>query len=222
MRPIPGTPTSWSFTNQSAPSGPTVMSSGQYRPHCTSAVSGSANSLIWPVVVIRPTLLALRSVNQSAPSGPATIPVGSLCAVSAYSVYCPLVLIRPMWAPFRRVNHRAPSGPAATKAGGSDALPCSGNACVVPLGEILTRLSGLLSSMYQTAPSGPAVAWAGIGLAPGSWNVVNLGDEAVGAGVGVGDGEADGSAVGVAVGVATGVLEGVAAGVVGRCPAFSS
>src|SRR5262249_11201982 len=42
---------------------------------------GSENSVIVPPVVMRPIFLASISVNQSAPSGPATIPRGLLAEV---------------------------------------------------------------------------------------------------------------------------------------------
>ena len=56
--------------NQSAPSGPAVMPSGD-----ANANSGG-NSVTVPAVVIRPTRLPSSSVNHSAPSGPAAIDDG--------------------------------------------------------------------------------------------------------------------------------------------------
>ena len=55
--------------NQSAPSGPGVMSTG-LRPVT------SGNWLITPDVEIRPMAWASVSVNQSAPSGPAAMSSG--------------------------------------------------------------------------------------------------------------------------------------------------
>jgi hypothetical protein len=50
--------------------------------------------------VILPTLLALPSVNQSAPSGPAVIPKGALPEVGIeYSVTVPAVVTRPILLP---------------------------------------------------------------------------------------------------------------------------
>jgi hypothetical protein len=61
-----------------------------------------------PAVVIRPILLASASVNQSAPSEPATIPEGPLAAVGIVnSVIVPLVVIRPILLPAYSVNQRS-------------------------------------------------------------------------------------------------------------------
>ena len=74
MRPILLPPDS---VNQSAPSGPTVMSAAK-----ASGV-GIGYSVILPLVVMRPIRLPRISVNQSAPSGPATIVVGKAPAVGS-------------------------------------------------------------------------------------------------------------------------------------------
>lgn len=66
-----------------------------------------------PAVVIRPTARPSLSVNQSAPSGPAVIPIGWLFAVgTGYSVITPAVVIRPILLAVFSVNQSAPSGPA--------------------------------------------------------------------------------------------------------------
>ena len=74
-------PTLWGIVNHRAPSTPTAMFKGELIP------AGSANSVITPAVVIRPILAPVYSVNQIAPSGPVTIPIGPLLAVgTVYSV----------------------------------------------------------------------------------------------------------------------------------------
>src|SRR5207245_403101 len=73
----------------------------------------------WPgPVVRRPILLPCRSVNQSAPSGPAATNNGSLRTVgTGNSLMLPAVVIRPILLPFNSVNQSAPSGPATIPAG---------------------------------------------------------------------------------------------------------
>ena len=56
--------------NQSAPSGPVVISFGALNG------VGVGYSVIVPSVVIRPILWPFSSVNQSAPSGPTVMPAG--------------------------------------------------------------------------------------------------------------------------------------------------
>lgn len=70
-------------------------------------------SVSCPSVVMRPTLFARSSVNQSAPSGPAMIRFGKAPAASWYSVKCPSSVIRPTFAAARPRNQIAPSGPSA-------------------------------------------------------------------------------------------------------------
>ena len=67
MRPIllPGV-----SVNQRLPSGPAVMSSGEWLP------AGVGNSVTAPEGVIRP-ILPSDSANQRLPSGPGAIPSGS-------------------------------------------------------------------------------------------------------------------------------------------------
>ena len=69
MRPMaPG----FAFSvNQRLPSGPLSMSCGLLLP-----LIPLENSVIAPLVVMRPIRPASASVNQSAPSGPLAIPVG--------------------------------------------------------------------------------------------------------------------------------------------------
>jgi hypothetical protein len=74
---------------------------------------GIGNSVMVPVVVIRPIWLPLCSVNHSAPSGPAVMPKSPLLAVGIVnSVMVPVVVIRPILLLLKSENHNAPSGPA--------------------------------------------------------------------------------------------------------------
>ena len=108
--------------------------------------------IVVPEVVIRPILPV--SVNQSAPSGPETIPCGSVPGVgSGYSVITPDVVIRPMALPapvvlLDSVNQRAPSGPLAipTAAVGGE------YSVITP--AVVTR--PMPPKVNQSAPSGPA------------------------------------------------------------------
>src|SRR5262249_57739096 len=76
-----------------------------------------------PPVVMRPILLALYSVNHSAPSGPAAIPaVQAHPVATGYSVIIgfagvAFVGIRPILLALYSVNHSAPSGPTAILSG---------------------------------------------------------------------------------------------------------
>src|SRR5437016_3709328 len=84
-----------------------------------------------PLLVIRPmepgphTVVAPAAVvhelellvNHSAPSGPATIPVGSVMLGSVKLFTTPRVVIRPMELWSRLANHKAPSGPGAIPSG---------------------------------------------------------------------------------------------------------
>src|SRR6266567_3173634 len=100
--------------NHRAPSGPGVI------PHGSLLAVGIGNSVMAPVVVMRPILLppVPDSVNHRAPSGPDVMPKGSLPAVGRKnSVMVPAVVIRPILLPCTSVNHSAPSGPAAISMG---------------------------------------------------------------------------------------------------------
>src|ERR1700722_20016406 len=87
----------------SLPSGPGAI------PHGLPPEVEIANSVIVPLVVIRPILLTLFSVNQRLPSGPATMSSGSLLGVGiANSAMPPTVVMRPiLFAPGSR-NHKFP------------------------------------------------------------------------------------------------------------------
>jgi hypothetical protein len=79
---------------------------------------GTRYSLIAPAVVIRPILLPLASVNQSAPSGPAVMLSNPLDDVgTGYSLSAPAVVIRPILLPKYSGNQSAPSGPATMLSG---------------------------------------------------------------------------------------------------------
>jgi hypothetical protein len=71
-----------------------------------------------PSGVIRPIWSTACSVNQTAPSGPAVIPSGSLPGVGMpYSWTAPSMVMRPMWLLPGSVNQRAPSGPVVIRSG---------------------------------------------------------------------------------------------------------
>ena len=117
MRPIWAVPAA---VNHSAPSGPTVMSSGSLllpRP-------GSRNSLVTtPAVVMRPmapVAALFASVNHNAPSGPVTMFTGAAPAVMP--ALNSLIVVRVELAlatrsTFVSVNQRLPSGPTV--------MPCT-------------------------------------------------------------------------------------------------
>ena len=74
----------------------------------------AGNSLILPVagsiLPILPLLPDPASVNQTAPSGPVTMPRGALPGASGYSVMEPEGVIFPMKSPKPSVNQMFPSG----------------------------------------------------------------------------------------------------------------
>jgi len=81
-------------------------------------VVGTGNSLNVPVVVMRPMLLPLDSVNQSALSGPEVIALGPDEEVGmGNSVMLPFVVMRPILLVLSSVNQRALSGPVMMPAG---------------------------------------------------------------------------------------------------------
>src|SRR5207244_1308295 len=75
--------------NHKFPSTPTVMQNGW------APTNERPNSVMTPAVVIRPIGPA-ASVNQSAPSGPLTIPRSCTFPVKTNSVMAPVVVIRPI------------------------------------------------------------------------------------------------------------------------------
>ena len=69
-------------------------------------------SVMLPCKSLRPILFPVLSVNQSAESGPATMPIAVAFAVGiGYSVMSPASVIRPILLPRLSVNHIARSGP---------------------------------------------------------------------------------------------------------------
>src|ERR1051326_4071937 len=78
--------------NQSAPSGPEVMSSNGGPPKLTG---GTGYSVMTPAMVIRPILSTFDSVNQSAPSDPAVMPKAPLEGVGMG--YCVKDCAQPAW-----------------------------------------------------------------------------------------------------------------------------
>src|SRR5215469_11696081 len=98
--------------NQTLPSDPTATEVG-----LLFAV-GTANSVIDPSSVIRPSLLPRVSANQIDPSGPGVRPSGALSAVGiGYSVTKPVTVMRPIAPASPSVNHMAPSAAATISFG---------------------------------------------------------------------------------------------------------
>src|SRR2546430_1940861 len=104
----------------------------------------TANSVMSPVGVIRPTLLPQDSVNQRLPSGPAVMPSGLLLPLGGQlrlggrgnSVITPAGVSRPKLLPPFSVNQRLPSGPTVMLSGPlSDVgLESGGNSVITPAG----------------------------------------------------------------------------------------
>src|SRR5215469_3146822 len=145
MRPI------WpASVNHRLPSGPTVMNWGAVAP------LGRGNSVMLPLVVMRPILPAVFSVNHRLPSGPAVIPKGPLLFVLMRKyVMVPLVVMRPIWPVSPSVNQRLPSGPDVMKKG----VLGTGNVVTVPAAQAgatlrLTRPAQLHRAMSRTARRG--------------------------------------------------------------------
>ncbi len=90
--------------------GPAVIATG-----VLPAVSG--NSLTVPLVVIRPMLLLVGSVNQRLPSDPAVMALAGPAGGVASSVIAPVSGTSVSIVPARSVNHMLPSGPGAMSIG---------------------------------------------------------------------------------------------------------
>src|SRR5260370_24014596 len=85
-----------------------------------------------PLVVIRPMLFPVSSVNHRLPSGPVVMPPGSLGVVGIGNwVIAPLVVIRPILFPEDSVNQTLPSGPRVMPKGALLGAG-SGNSVMVP------------------------------------------------------------------------------------------
>lgn len=115
------------------------------------------NSIIAPVVVIRP-ILPRKYVNHSAPSGPVVIPP-LFSGEIVNSVIAPVVVIRPTLPPTPSVNHKAPSGPVVMPSGPGGpgsliSISCKFSAvAVIGMRPILFDVN----SVNHSAPSGPVV-----------------------------------------------------------------
>ncbi len=103
---------------------------------------GSGYSVIWPLVVMRPILLPLVSVNHRLLSGPTVMPCGLPPLGSGYSVNWPVVEMRAILLPSISVNQLAPSGPLTMSPGKLSAV-------------------GILNSLI-----GPDAAWAMVPCRP--------------------------------------------------------
>jgi hypothetical protein len=128
-----------------------------------------------PAVVIRP--IATKSVNHSAPSGPAVMLVGILPLANppllgvipgngtGYSVTTPVVVIRPILLATPSVNHSAPSGPVVISSpitlviSKADTLLGRGYSVMTP--AVVIRPIRGAASVNQSAPSGPTVIAVG-------------------------------------------------------------
>ncbi len=206
IRPIlPGTP-----VNQSAPSGPTVIAvrvaSVPAVPGADptgGGISGTANSVTTPDVVIRP-ISPGTPVNHKAPSGPAVIPVavagvlavpgddpaGGGTAGRGYSVTTPAVVIRPI-SPGMPVNQSAPSGPVVIAVGWGvvAAVPAGDPAGGGTEGKAnwVTTPAGVMPPIWpdafsanQRLPSEPVVIPSGCTISTrGIWKFVTVRDSRV-------------------------------------------
>src|SRR5712692_9160045 len=90
-------------------------------------------SVIAPVVVMRPTTLAVPT-NHRFPSGPAVMPAGPVEMGRGNWVVTPAVVILQMLLPLPSLNQRLPSGPVVMPIG-CDA-PGTGNSVITPAGVI--------------------------------------------------------------------------------------
>src|SRR4051795_9499657 len=104
---------------------------------------------------MRPILLPVASVNQSAASGPETVPVGRLSGVGTVnSRTLPFVLMRPILLPLSSANHSAPSGPGVICAGALSLVGIS-NSRTLPFVEMRPILLAPYS-VNHIAWSGPS------------------------------------------------------------------
>jgi hypothetical protein len=136
--------------NQSAPSGPAVMSTWASPPP-------SENRVTAPVVVMRP--IWPSAVNHRAPSAPVVIPRSMPGAATGNIVMAPPVVMRPILGGKFAVNHRAPSGPRAMSAGGT-LVDGSGKPVTVPavvIRPIAPVLRLAVEAVNHRAASGPSV-----------------------------------------------------------------
>ncbi len=110
-----------------------------------------------PAGVIRPTLLAVNSVNHKLPSGPAAIHEGELPGEmpAENSVTTPAGVIRATRLPSGSATHRLPSGPAAIPRGPLPGVMPAENSVTTPAGVIRPTRSAPRSVNHRL-PSGPA------------------------------------------------------------------
>src|SRR6266700_1201142 len=158
----------WSSVNPRLPAGPAVM------PRGWLLAVGMWNSVIWPLVVMRPILFALTllSVNQRLPSGPAVMPKGLLSPVGMENspVTTPAGVMRPMLFEPSSANQRLPSGPAVMPKG-LELVGGMGNSVMKPAG-VMRPILFPEYSVNQRLPSGPAVMPRGKVEAVGMGNSV--------------------------------------------------
>ena len=113
---------------------------------------------------IRPILLAVlaNSVNQSAPSGPVTMSLGSLAGCGTVkAVKPPQVVSRPIRLPSSSVSHSAPSGPNVMPDG---LAPVGNSASLAPLSEICSTV--LVKCFVNQSEAPEAAIPAGSVLGP--------------------------------------------------------
>src|ERR1700694_464621 len=160
-------PLAFPTVNQTLPNGPLATP-------CATAprlAVCSVYSVILPEVVIRP-ILPWPSLNQRAPSAPATIWKGGDVG-TWYSVSDPPVVIRPIrWPPACAncvsVDHSAPSGPAVIPSGVLDELDIASSVRWPSdvMRPIFPRWPP--DSVNHTAPSGPLVMYWAAALGSGN------------------------------------------------------
>jgi hypothetical protein len=119
---------------------------------------GIGYSVIAPDVVIRP-ILSEVSMNQSAPSGPAVMPLDPAEVGKQNSVIAPAVVTRPILLSVFSVNHNAPSAPEVIVHGKAVAQQYP-----VTVPEVVIRPIPFAAANHS-APSGSEVIPAGGGEA---------------------------------------------------------
>src|SRR5688572_18223183 len=153
--------------NHRLPSGPVTMSFGALLPD-----SPLENSVISPVVVIRPILPAAASVNQSAPSGPFVMELGSLSEErpAVNSVMLPPGVIRPIrWAALSTYQ-RFLSGPTAMSVGSPGVG--TGNSVTSPAFVTCAIAPSPPAIATQRFPSGPVTMPRGLPVGKPALNSV--------------------------------------------------
>src|SRR6266404_2775653 len=115
------------------------------------------NSMTAPLGVIRPTLSAENSVNQTLPSAPSVITDGFVEIPALKSVTEPDGVTRPMCGPTADPIQTLPSEPGVSEPGLSTLG--TGKKLMEPVG--VTRPSSEFSSVNQTLPSGPLAMLSG-------------------------------------------------------------